>query len=123
MNQQSLTAHLAEQAELKWVPSLEPTVTVARSAHVRWRIQRELSNAGAGVGYERNEALAAAGLSANDIDSREFAQNLVAVLADHLTPRNLRHLAEAFAAACNEQAAPGSARVASETLQSKPHVD
>lgn len=108
MQPQSLAALLAEHPEIRWLPSTEPAVTVARSMHVRWRLQRELSDASAGAGYVRNETLAAAGVSANDVDSREFAQGLVAALADHLTPRNLKDLADAFAAAYKEEVASRS---------------
>jgi hypothetical protein len=96
---QPLAAYLAAHPELTWCPSTEPAAVVTRSAHERWRLQREISDAGAGFGYWRTETLAAQGVAANDVDSREFAQALVDALADHLTPRNLQHLAEAFAAA------------------------
>lgn len=103
---QPLAAYLATQPELTWRPSIDGAVTVTRNAHERWCLQREISNAGAGFGYWRTETLAAQGVAANDSDSREFAQALVEALADHLTPRNLLHLAEAFAAAYARETAP-----------------
>jgi hypothetical protein len=113
MQPQSLAALLAEHPEIRWVPSKESAVTVARSVHVRWRLQRELSDAGVGAGYVRSEGLAAIGVSANDLDSREFAKGLVAALADHLTPRNLKDLAEAFAEAYSAEAAARATAAAS----------
>jgi len=123
MQPQSLAALMAEHPEISWVPSKEQAVTVARSVHVRWRLQRELSDAGAGAGYVRSEALAATGVSANDVDSREFANGLVAALADHLTPRNLKDLAEAFAAAYSEEVASRATAAASKVPDAPPVVE
>lgn len=119
MQPQSLAVLLAEHPEINWLPSKEPAVTVARSVHVRWRLQRELSDASAGAGFMRSEALAASGVSANDVDSQEFAKSLVAALADHLTPRNLKHLADAFAAAYDQDVAARAKQTVSEAPTSR----
>lgn len=101
MNQplQPLSAFLAAQTDLNWLPSQEPAVTVARGTHVRWRIQREVSDAEPGLAYGRRESLMAQDINPSDADSREFAQGIANALTDHLTLRDLRHLARVFAEA------------------------
>ena len=94
-----LSAFLAVQPGLTWFPAPEPVQFVARTADVRWKIQREISNAESGIAYSRREALYEQGVNANDEDSKNFATGLVQALEEHLTPRDLRQLAEAFAAA------------------------
>lgn len=51
-----------------------------------------------GYGHSRVEHLAEQGVCAAEIDSRSFAQSLCAAIDEELTPRNLRDLANVFAA-------------------------
>lgn len=94
-----LSAFLAIQPGVTWFTAPESAQFVARSADVRWKIQREISNAESGVAYSRREALYEQGVNANEEDSKNFATGLVQALEEHLTPRDLRNLAEAFNAA------------------------
>lgn len=50
-----------------------------------------------GFGLWRNDKLAEAGISANDVDSLAFAEQLNATLGQQLSSRNLEHLIQVFA--------------------------
>ena len=69
---------------------------VAHHPRVRWRLTREVADVEIGFGLDRTERLAEEGIFDAEVDTREFARELVRALSEQLSIRDLECLVEEF---------------------------
>lgn len=86
---------MPELADLAWRDK-GPAVNLYHSMSSRVVVQHQRSNVPIGVEFSRREQVEEAGVFCAELDSAAFARNLVQALANELSLRDLKLIAQEF---------------------------